>query len=87
MHISFFSDDLRLIEGETHALRTNTNQNVKKNPGVYVKLLRKMKSGLENGDRFSINLLELKKKNLLELIRNLTSHLLGFYYPIQASMI
>lgn len=62
MHISFFSDDLRLIEGEAHALRTNTNQNVKRTPGVYVKLLRKMKSGLENGDRFSINLLEFKKK-------------------------
>lgn len=41
------SDDVRLIHGEAHALRTNTTQNVKR---VYVKSLRKMKSGLEKED-------------------------------------
>lgn len=44
-----FSDNVRLIQGEAHALRTNTNQNVKRTL-EYMWNFWEEEVGLENGD-------------------------------------
>lgn len=49
--------EARLIRGKVHALRTHANRKLKRTQ-VYVKLLRKMMSGLDNRGIFSFNLLE-----------------------------